>query len=133
MSAVATQPLVTIRTVAVRVAVAPLTALVLLSAVARTVVAWSRATPAYFPDEYMYAEFSRAIAQGHLPAVRGVSAHFLPILMPLITAPGWLLPGVDHGYRAVQAIEATFMSLAASDALEQVDFAIESRRPGLQT
>ena len=113
MSAVATQPLVAIRTVAVRVAVAPLTALVLISAVARTVVAWSRATPAYFPDEYMYTQFSRSIAQGHLPAVRGVSAHFLPILMPLITAPGWLLPGVDHGYRAVQAIEATFMSLAA--------------------
>ena len=113
MSAVATQPLVTIRTVALRVAVAPVTVVVVVSAVVRTLVAWSRATPAYFPDEYMYSSFGRSIAQGHLPAVRGVSAHFLPILQPLLTAPGWLLPSVDEGYRAVQAIEATFMSLAA--------------------
>jgi Dolichyl-phosphate-mannose-protein mannosyltransferase len=113
VSAVASQPLVAIRTVAIRVAVAPLTVIVVVSAVVRTLVAWSRATPAYFPDEYMYSEFGRSIAHGHLPAVRGVSAHFLPILMPLITAPGWLLPTVDEGYRAVQAIDATFMSLAA--------------------
>jgi hypothetical protein len=113
VSAVASQPLVTIRTVAVRVAIAPITVLVVVSAVARTLVAWSRASPAYFPDEYMYSEFGRSIARGGLPAVRGVSAHFLPIVMPLITAPGWLLPNVADGYRAVQAIEATFMSLAA--------------------
>ena len=112
MSAVASQPIIAIRTIALRVAVAPLTALVVVSAFARTLVAWARATPAYFPDEYMYSEFGRSISQGHLPAVRGVSAHFLPILQPLLTAPGWLLPGVNEGYRAVQAIEATFMSLA---------------------
>jgi hypothetical protein len=35
------------------------------------------------------------------------------VLQPLLTAPGWLLPGVENGYRAVQAIDATFMSLAA--------------------
>ena len=113
MSAIASQPIVAIRTVAVRVAIAPLTVVVLVSAVVRTVVAWSRATPAYFPDEYMYSSFSRSIASGHLPAVRGVPSHFLPLLMPLITSPGWMLGSVEHGYRAVQAIDATFMSLAA--------------------
>jgi hypothetical protein len=127
VSAVASQPLVTIRTVAVRVAVAPVTVLVVVSAVVRTLVAWSRATPAYFPDEYMYSEFGRSIARGELPAVRGVSAHFLPIVMPLITAPGWLLPNVEDGYRAVQAIEATFMSLAA------IPVYLLARRLGLST
>jgi hypothetical protein len=113
VSAVVSLPRAAVRTVALRVAVAPLTALVAVSAVVRTLVAWSRATPAYFPDEYMYSEFSRSIARGTTPEVRGVSAHFLPVLQPLLTAPGWLLPGVENGYRAVQAIDATFMSLAA--------------------
>ena len=117
MSAIASRPIVAIRTVAVRIAIAPLTAIVLVSAVVRTFVAWSRATPAYFPDEYMYSEFGRSIAHGHLPAVRGVPAHFLPLLMPLITSPGWLLGNVEHGYRAVQAIEACFMSLARSPSI----------------
>jgi hypothetical protein len=127
VSAIASQPIVAIRTVAVRVAIAPLTAIVLVSTVARTLVAWSRASPAYFPDEYIYAEFGRSIARGELPAVRGVSAHFLPILMPLVTAPGWLLPGVENGYRAVQAIDATLMSLAA------IPVYLLARRLGLST
>jgi hypothetical protein len=127
VSAIASQPIVAIRTVAVRVAIAPLTAIVLVSAVVRTFVAWSRATPAYFPDEYMYSEFGRSIAHGHLPAVRGVPSHFLPLLMPLITSPGWLLGNVEHGYRAVQAIEASFMSLAA------IPVYLLARRLGLST
>ena len=66
MSAVASQPRVALRAVAIRVAVAPLTVLVAVSAVVRTLVAWNRATPAYFPDEYMYASFGRSIAHGSL-------------------------------------------------------------------
>ena len=113
MSAVATQTRAEVRTVAIRVATAPLTVIVAVSAVVRTLVAWTRATPAYFPDEYMYSEFGRSFAHGTLPAVRGVPAHFLPILEPLITSPGWRFSSVEEGYRAVQAIDATFMSLAA--------------------
>ncbi len=127
MSAVASLPRVALRAVAIRVAVAPLTVLVAVSAVVRTLVAWNRATPAYFPDEYMYASFGRSIAHGSLPAVRGVPAHFLPLLEPLITAPGWLFSNVDQGYRAVQAIDATFMSLAA------IPVYVLARRLGLTT
>jgi len=127
VSAVASQPRIALRAVAIRVAVAPLTVLVAVSAVVRTLVAWNRATPAYFPDEYMYASFGRSIAHGSLPAVRGVPAHFLPLLEPLITAPGWLFSNVDQGYRAVQAIDATFMSLAA------IPVYVLARRLGLTT
>lgn len=127
MSAVASQPRIALRTVAIRVAVSPVTVLVAVSAVVRTLVAWNRATPAYFPDEYMYASFGRSIAHGTLPAVRGVPAHFLPLLEPLITAPGWLFGSVDQGYRAVQAIDATFMSLAA------IPVYLVARRLGLTT
>ena len=127
MSAVASQPRIALRTVAIRVAISPVTVLVAVSAVVRTLVAWNRATPAYFPDEYMYASFGRSIAHGTLPAVRGVPAHFLPLLEPLITAPGWLFGSVDQGYRAVQAIDATFMSLAA------IPVYVLARRLGLTT
>ena len=123
------------RTVAVRVAVAPLTVVVLVSAVVRTVVAWSRATPAYFPDEYMYSSFGRSIANGHLPQVRGVPSHFLPLLMPLITSPGWMLGSVEHGYRAVQAIDATFMSRGdrvLARATPRLERALLTRRGGAQ-
>ena len=113
VSAVAHQPRRALAEVSVRVGVAPLALLVSVSTAVRIVCAWLRPTPDYFPDEYMYASFSRSIAAGHLPAVRGVSAHFLPLLQPLVTAPAWLLPTVADGYRATQAIEALVMSLAA--------------------
>ncbi len=113
MSAVAQQPRRTLDTVLVRVRVAPLALLVMSSAAIRLAAAWLRPTPDYFPDEYMYSSFARSLAAGHLPVVRGVPAHFLPLLQPLLTAPAWLLPSVEAGYRATQAIEAVVMSLAA--------------------
>jgi 4-amino-4-deoxy-L-arabinose transferase-like glycosyltransferase len=113
VSAVAVQPRPALGRLAVRVAVAPLTLLVTASVAVRILVGWLRATPAYFPDEYMYAEFSRSLAAGHLPVVRGEEVHFLPLLQPLLTAPAWLLPSVEQGYRAAQAVDAVAMSLAA--------------------
>jgi hypothetical protein len=100
---------------------------VAVSSVVRIVAAWLRQTPAYFPDEYMYAEFSRSLAAGHMPAVRGVDAHFLPFLQPLLTAPAWLLPSVEAGFRAAQAIDAVAMSLAA------VPVYLLARRVGLSS
>lgn len=113
MSAVAEQPRRALAHVAIRTRAAPLVLLVAGSAAIRMLAAWLRPTPDYFPDEYMYATFSRSIAAGHLPTVRGVPAHFLPLLEPLLTAPAWLLPTLEDGYRAVQAIDAIVMSLAA--------------------
>lgn len=71
-----------------RVATAPIAvaALVALSSVIHTALAWRRATPGYFPDEYMYAELGRSLLESGTPLVRGAGG-FLPLLYPLLTAP----------------------------------------------
>ena len=91
-------------------------AIVALSALLQTLLAWRRPTPGYFPDEYMYAELGRSILETGSPLVRGESAHFLPLLYPLLTAPAWLWDDVEHAYRTIQAINAGAMSLAAIPA-----------------
>jgi len=71
-----------------------LVAVVAASAIARTFVGWLRATPVYFPDEYIYSEVGRSIAEHGRPLVRGGSAHFPALLQPLLTAPAWLFDDV---------------------------------------
>ncbi|HEY6960909.1 MAG TPA: hypothetical protein VI408_03375 [Gaiellaceae bacterium] len=88
-------------------------ALFLVGAVARTAAAWLRATPNYFPDEYIYTSLSRSLAAGHLPAVRGHVAHFPALLQPLVAAPAWWFGSLDTGYRVTQAIDSVAMSTAA--------------------
>ena len=98
-----------------RFATAPiaLAALVALSSVIHAALAWRRATPGYFPDEYMYAELGRSLLETGTPLVRGESGQFLPFLYPLLTAPAWLWEDVEVAYRTVQAFNAVGMSLAA--------------------
>ena len=93
-----------------------LAGIVALSSLLQTVLAWRRPTPGYFPDEYMYAELGRSLLESGSPLVRGESAHFLPLLYPLLTAPAWLLDDVEQAYRAIQAVNAVTMSLAAIPA-----------------
>ena len=93
--------------VAARLATPPfaVAAIVALSSVLQTVLAWRRPTPGYFPDEYMYAELGRSLLESGTPLVRGESAHFLPLLYPLLTAPAWLWDDVEHAYRTIQAVQ----------------------------
>lgn len=84
-----------------------------LSAVAQTALAWARATPGYFPDEYIYAELGRSLSDGSGPLIREGASHFAPLLYPLLTAPAWLVDEVATGYRLVQGLNALTMSLAA--------------------
>ena len=91
-------------------------AIVAASAFLQTALAWRRPTPGYFPDEYMYAELGRSILETGSPLVRGESAHFLPLLYPLLTAPAWLWADVEHAYRTIQAFNGVAMSLAAIPA-----------------
>ena len=93
-----------------------LAGIVALSSLLQTLLAWRRPTPGYFPDEYMYAELGRSLLESSSPLVRGESAHFLPLLYPLLTAPAWLWDDVEHAYRAIQAVNAVSMSLAAIPA-----------------
>lgn len=95
-----------------RVAVPPLAVVVVVGAAVRTLLAWSRATP-FFGDEYTYSTLSRSLATTGRATIRGVPAHFPALLQPLLTAPAWLLGGVDTAYRLTQAIDSLAMSLAA--------------------
>jgi hypothetical protein len=98
------------------VRVTPVQALVFVvaaSAIARTFAGWLRATPIYFPDEYIYSEVGRSIAEHGRPLVRGGSAHFPALLQPLLTAPAWLFDDVATSYRTIQLINAVVMSLGA--------------------
>ena len=101
--------------IARRLATAPIAvaALVSLSSVVHAALAWRRATPGYFPDEYMYSELGRSLLESGAPLVRGESAQFLPLLYPLLTAPAWLWEDVELAYRTIQAFNAVAMSLAA--------------------
>jgi hypothetical protein len=94
-------------------AVHGLVAVCLASFVARAVAALAKATPIYFPDEYMYAELGRSLAESGRPLVRGAESSFPALLQPLLTAPAWALGDVADGYRLVQLLGALAMSLAA--------------------
>jgi hypothetical protein len=104
--------------VATRLATPPvvLAGILALSSVWQVLLAWRRPTPGYFPDEYMYAELGRSLVEGGSPLVRGESAHFLPLLYPLLTAPVWLWQDVEQAYRSIQVVNAVSMSLAAVPA-----------------
>lgn len=90
-----------------------LVAIVGASFVVRTALAWLRATPALFPDEYIYASIGRSLASSGRPQIRGASAHFPALLEPILTAPAWLIGDVGIAFRVVQGIGALAMSLAA--------------------
>ena len=105
----------TLPRVAARLTTPPfvVTGIVALSSLLQLVLAWRRPTPGYFPDEYMYAELARSLLDSGSPLVRGESAHFLPLLYALLTAPAWLWDDVEQAYRTIQAVDAVTMSLAA--------------------
>jgi hypothetical protein len=93
-----------------------LAGIVALSFALRAVLAWFHAAPAYFQDEYVYAELARSIAEGKGLTIRGEAAHFPALLHSLLTAPAWLFSDLGIGYRLVQTMGALAMSLAAVPA-----------------
>jgi hypothetical protein len=90
-----------------------LACLIGISFAARLVAGWLRATPNYFPDEYLYAELARSLLESGRPAVRGVEIGFPALLQPVLTAPTWLVGDVVVSYRLTQALGALAMSLVA--------------------
>ena len=90
-----------------------LVAIVGASFVVRTALGWLRATPVFFPDEYIYAALGRSLAESGRPSIRGGSAHFPALLQPILTAPAWLIDDVGVAYRSVQTLGALAMSMAA--------------------
>ena len=87
--------------------------IVATSFIVRALAGLLRATPFYFPDEYIYAELGRSFAEHGRPLIRGTGAHFPAILQPLLTAPAWLVGDVEVSFHVIQVINALAMSLAA--------------------
>ena len=86
--------------------------LVVISFVVRFLASLERATPRYLPDEYLYGQFARSLAQGEGIAILGQPTVFYSILQPLLTAPFWLVDDVLASYRLTQAFNAAAMALA---------------------
>ncbi len=103
--------------VATRSPVVYLAALVALSMVVRLAIGLATPSPWILPDELLYTELARAIADGGLPAVRGDATLGWGVVYPLLIAPAWVVfdDPVD-AYRAALAINAVLMSLAAVPA-----------------
>lgn len=106
----ASRPAVLARGLTARVG---LTLVVCCSFAARVVASAAHPVPRLFPDEYIYTAIARSLADGHLPAVRGGSAHFPALLTPLLAAPLQALAGPAAAFRLTQAENSFLMSLAA--------------------
>ncbi len=87
--------------------------LVLVSACAKSALAWLQATPVYLPDEYLYGALSRSLLESGRPLVQGGPAHFWALLVPVLEAPAWLAGSVGTAYRLVQAEQSLAVSLSA--------------------
>ncbi|HMB79558.1 MAG TPA: hypothetical protein VKI43_05805, partial [Vicinamibacterales bacterium] len=90
-----------------------LTLVVAGSFVVRVVASAAHPVPRYFPDEYLYTAIARALASGHLPAVRGHAVQFPALLEPLLAAPLQALFPPEAAYRLTQMENALLMSLVA--------------------
>ena len=88
-----------------------LAALVVASTTVRSIASWHKATPSYFPDEYLYAELARSLAETGQPLVRGAGTGFPALLQPVLTAPLWLFHDVALSYHLVQVLGTLAMSL----------------------
>jgi hypothetical protein len=104
------------------------TAVVGISFVVRAALALSGPGPWILPDELVYTDLARSVADGHLPAVRGATSFGWGIVYPLLVAPAWLLRenGLD-AYRAALVVNALAMSLAAIPAYLFARMVVASR------
>ena len=99
-----------------------------LSFLVRAVVALSRPGPWILPDELVYTDLARSVADGHLPAVRGATSLGWGVIYPLIVAPAWVVLGNGlDAYRAALVVNALVMSLAAVPAYLLARLVVERR------
>jgi hypothetical protein len=86
------------------------------SALIRFVLALERSTHRYLPDEFLYGQLARSIADGDGLRVLGQTIHLPSTLQPLLTAPVWLAGDPELAFRLTQGLNAVAMSLAAVPA-----------------
>jgi hypothetical protein len=95
-----------------------LVALVVVSTVARWLLARDVAAPFIFQDELLYSELAKSLGTtGHF-AMRGVPGLYdIGPVYPALISPAYaLFDSIPHAYSAVKAINALLMSLAAVPA-----------------
>jgi len=110
-------PAATSRVMALASAGTVLTVLVTASIVVRYLFARAVEAPLVMPDELIYADLARSIADGGLPSVRGVTTLAYGFLYPLLIAPAWILaPDGVTAYQVVKLINAVGISLSAVPA-----------------
>ncbi len=93
-----------------------LTTIVLLSAVARYLLARRIAAPWIMVDELIYSELARGVAAGDGFSIRGTAAPAYSFVYPILIAPAYLIDSLPTAYQVVKAINAVLMSLAAVPA-----------------
>ena len=102
---------------ATRSPVVYLAAVVGLSVLVRLAIGLATPSPWILPDELLYTELARAIADGGLPAVRGDATLGWGVVYPLLIAPAWaLFSDPVAAYHASLVVNAVVMSLAAVPA-----------------
>jgi 4-amino-4-deoxy-L-arabinose transferase-like glycosyltransferase len=106
------------RSLAVWMTVAlPLTAIVVLAAIVWGALGLLSPTPWIFPDELIYAEIAKNLAEGGLPSVRDTTTADYGLVYPLLLAPVFALsPDTETAYAAARMLNAVVMSLAAVPA-----------------
>ena len=99
---------------------APTTWLILvvgISAAVRGAIVVGVPAPWILPDEVVYSELAKSIAEGGRPAVRGVPVFGWGEVYPTLIAPAWaLFDDPVRAYHAALAINAFVMSMAAVPA-----------------
>jgi len=93
-----------------------LTGLVLVSALARYLLARRVAAPWIMVDELIYSELAKGVAEGAGFSIRGVPTHAYGFVYPLVIAPAYLIDSLPRAYELVKAINAVVVSLAALPA-----------------
>jgi hypothetical protein len=98
----------------------PTTALVLLvglSTVVRGALSLRVPSPWILPDEVVYSELARSIADGALPSIRGVPVLGWGEVYPMLIAPAWVVfEDMVSAYHAALLLNSLVMSLAAVPA-----------------
>jgi len=102
---------------ALRIPAVWLGALVGLSTVVRAALTLRVPGPWILPDELLYSDLAKSIADGSRPAIRGVPVFGWGEVYPTLVAPAWLLfDDPVRAYHAALVIDALVMSLVAVPA-----------------
>ncbi|MFN0155879.1 MAG: hypothetical protein ACKVUT_16025 [Gaiella sp.] len=107
-----------------RLVLAPL---VVATAALQAGLGFTRATPSYLPDEFLYASLARSLAGGEGIAVLGTPSPFPALLEPLLASAFWHSGSAELAIRLVQVSHAVWVALAVLPA-----YAI-ARRVGVPT